>query len=99
MTPRHRLLPALLAMSLLSFLAGCVQLPEVTAKAIRYESSYPVGGTSIVVRDVEVTDSEVKAGEYTRTTKIFGVTQSITVEGYRRERRIEAAAKPSPLTP
>lgn len=85
-------------LTFISALAGCLHLPEVTAKSIRYESSYPIGGTSIVVRDVEVTDTEVKAGEYTRTTKILGVTQSITVEGYRRERR-PAAAQPSPLTP
>lgn len=82
----RRLLALLLSMSLFSALAGCLHLPEVTAKTIRYESAYPGGGTSIVVRDVEVTATEVKAAEYTRTTKIMGVSQTVVIEGYRRER-------------
>lgn len=93
----NRLPPLVLAMSLLTFLTGCVHLPEVTAKTIRYESAYPGGGTSIVVRDVEVTDTEVKAGEYTRTTKIMGVSQTVVIEGYRRERSTER--KPETLAP
>jgi len=92
-----RRLAALLMLSFFSALAGCLHLPEVTAKSIRYESSYLGGGTSVVVRDVEVTETEVKAGEYTRTTKIMGVSQSVTIEGYRRERSPER--KPETLAP
>lgn len=80
---------ALIAMSLFSLLAGCLRLPEVNAKLIRYDSAHPLGGTTVVVRDVEVTETEVKAAEYTRTTKVFGVSQSVIVEGYRRARRPE----------
>ncbi len=80
-----------------TLLAGCAKLPAVNAKLIRYESSYPIGGSSIEVTDVEVTDTEVKAGSYKRTTKMWGVSQSITVEGYSRPRT--AGDKPTLATP
>jgi hypothetical protein len=88
---------ALMLMSLLALITGCHRLPAVNAKLIRYESSYPIGGTSIVVKDVEVTEGEVKAGEYTRTTKLWGVSQSVHIEGYSRPRTPDA--KPEILAP
>ena len=90
-----RRLLALLMLTFLSALAGCLRLPEVTAQSIRYESAHPLGGTSVLIRDVEVTEQEVKAGEYTRTTKIMGFTQSVTVEGYRRDRRPDVPVSPT----
>ena len=87
----------IMLLTLLSLLTGCHRLPAVNAKLIRYESSYPIGGTSIVVKDVAVTATEVTAGEYTRTTKLWGVSQSVHIEGYSRHR--DPAAKPEILAP
>lgn len=92
-----RLLAPLLLMSLLSALAGCASLPEINAKSVSYESSYPIGGTSIQLADVEVTDTEVKAAKYRRVTKLWGFTQTVEIEGYRRERSPDR--KPAPLAP
>jgi hypothetical protein len=66
--------------------SGCSRLPAVNAKLIRYDSSYPVGGTSITVKDVHVTDTEVRAAEYHRVTKLWGFSQSVMVEEYSRKR-------------
>jgi len=93
----HRLALLLITMSLLSLLTGCTSLPAVNAKLIRYESSYPIGGTSIVLKDVEVTDTEVKAGEYSRITKMWAFSQSVHIEGYSRTRTPDS--KPEILAP
>lgn len=90
--------------ALLALLAGCGRVPAINAKLVRYESSYPIGGTSITIEGVEVTDTEVKAASYERTTKLWGFTQSVQIEGYRRERTPadklpEAARPPSVLAP
>jgi hypothetical protein len=87
----------LLAMSLFSMLVGCTRLPEINAKLVRYDSSYPIGGTTIVIKDVEVTPTEVKAGEYSRTTKLWGFSQGVHIEGYVRERTPADAAPSRPV--
>lgn len=92
-----RRITAFLAMSFLSLLAGCFSLPEINADSISYESSHPVGGTSIQVSGIEVSDTEVKAARYRRVTKLWGFTQTVEIEGYRRERSPDR--KPETLAP
>ena len=92
-----RQLFALLMLSFLSALAGCASLPEINAKSVSYESSYPIGGTSIQLYEVEVTPTEVKAAKYRRVTKLWGFTQTVEIEGYRRERGTDR--KPETLAP
>ena len=79
--------------ALLALLAGCNRLPAIGAKSIRYESSYPIGGSVITATDVEVTATEVKAATYVRKSRWWGVTQDIQIEGYRRERTPAEATK------
>lgn len=88
---------AFLAMSLLSALTGCTSLPEINAKSVSYESSHPAGGSSIQLMDLEVTETEVKARKYRRVTKLWGFTQTVEIEGYRRERSPDR--KPETLAP
>ena len=71
---------------LLSLVTGCNRLPAINARSIKYESSYPVGGSTIEITDVEVTDTHVKAGKYHRKSRWWGVNQDITIEGYSRKR-------------
>ncbi len=71
---------------LLSLVTGCNRLPAVNAHSIKYESSYPCGGSTIEITDVEVTNTHVKAGKYYRKSRWWGVTQDITIEGYSRQR-------------
>lgn len=65
---------------------GCSRIPAINAKLVRYESSYPIGGSSITIKDIETTPAEVKAGEYHRVTKLWGFSQSVAIEGYARQR-------------
>lgn len=88
----------LVALALLIILStGCARLPAVSAKSLRYESAYPIGGTSIQASDVEVTQAQVKIGAYRRTTKIWGFTQSVEIGDYARDRApAETAAISTP---
>ena len=88
---------ALMLFALLSLLTGCARLPQVTAKSLRYESSYPVGGTTITMTDVEVTPTEVKAATYTRKSRWWWINQDIQIEGYSRKRE-SASVSPAPGT-
>lgn len=65
---------------------GCASLPEVSAKRIRYESSYPIGGTSLEAENVVVTEDTVSAGRYKRTSKFWGVSQTVEIDEYSRNR-------------
>jgi len=80
------LIKIIMSSDLLSFVTGCNRLPAINAKSIRYESSYPVGGSVIEITGVSVTDTEVKADTYKRKSRWWGVTQDITIEGYSRKR-------------
>jgi len=84
----------LLAMlaSLLSFLTGCNSIPAITADKIHYQSSYPIGGSTIDVSNVKVSETTVSIGKYKRTSRWWYVTQDVEVEGYSRERTAGEAA-------
>ena len=69
----------------LATLTGC-QIPAVSAKKARYDSAYPIGGTSISVDNAKVTKDEVDIGHYKRVTKWGWFSQTIEVEGYKRPR-------------
>ena len=79
-------LQLLMIASILSFLTGCNRIPAITAKSVHYESSYPIGGSVIDIKGVEVTDTAVTAESYNRKSRWWGVTQDITIEGYSRKR-------------
>lgn len=86
----------ILAMSLLSILAsvtGCQTIPPITTKRATYDSSYPIGGTNIEVDNVEVTDTKITIGKYKRVSKWGWFGQTVTVEGYSRDRKPGEEAK------
>jgi hypothetical protein len=83
---KTRLIKFIMISALLSFITGCNRLPMVNAKSIRYESSYPIGGTVIEMTGVSVTDTEVKADTYKRKSRWWYVNQDIVIEGYSRKR-------------
>lgn len=86
----------LMIAALLALFTGCNRLPLVNAKSIKYESSYPVGGSSIEMTGVQVTDTEVKAETYKRKSRWWGVTQDVEITGYSRKREANA---PTPNIP
>ena len=71
---------------ILATLTGCVRVPAVKAKSIKYESHYPIGGSTIEITNVEVTETEVKAEKYYRKSRWWYVNQDVTIEGYSRAR-------------
>jgi len=81
--------------SILSMLTGCTHVPAINAKRVFYDSSYPIGGSTIEIKGVEVTETEVKAESYHRKSKWWGFTQEVIVEGYSRERTKADAPAPS----
>ncbi len=76
----------LLALAVLTLLSGCTQLPDVSAKRIHYQSSYPIGGTTIDMEGVTVTDAEVKADKYVRKSRWWYIAQDVEIDGYSRQR-------------
>jgi chitodextrinase len=72
--------------ALLSLLTGCNRIPAIKAESIHYQSSYPIGGTTIDISNVDVTDTEVKAEKYTRKSRWWYVTQDVEIKGYSRQR-------------
>lgn len=81
-----KILPILCIVALLS---GCANLPEVSAKKIHYQSSFPIGGTTIDMTGVEVTPTEVKAESYKRTSRWWYVSQDVEIDGYSRIRKTD----------
>ncbi len=81
----------LLALVFIIALSGCTNLPEVSAKRIHYQSSFPIGGTTIDMSGVVVTETEVKADSYKRSSRWWYFAQDVEIEGYSRVR------KPEPL--
>jgi len=82
-----KILPIICVVALLS---GCANLPEVSAKKIHYQSSFPIGGTTIDMTGVEVTPTEVKAESYRRSSHWWTVSQDIEIDGYSRVRKPDA---------
>lgn len=64
---------------------GC-SMPAVSAKRITYDSSYPIGGSSIEADGVAVTENRVQISKYRRVSKWGWFSQTVTVEEYSRER-------------
>jgi hypothetical protein len=83
---KSSLIKIIMLTALLAFVTGCNRLPLVNAKSIKYESSYPIGGSTIELTGVVVTDTEVKADSYKRESRWAGFKQTITIEGYSRKR-------------
>ncbi len=85
----HEIGTAMIIISLLVLLfvtAGCANLPEVGAKRVHYQSSYPIGGTTIDMTAVEVTDTHVKAETYSRHSRWWYFSQDVEIDGYSRQR-------------
>jgi hypothetical protein len=77
----------LMITALLALFTGCqIRVPAIKAKTIHYQSSYPIGGTTVDIVGVDVTDTEVKAEKYTRKSRWWYVTQDVEVTGYSRKR-------------
>ncbi len=87
----------LMLAALLSLLTGCKTLPAISAKSIHYQSSYPIGGSTIDAQDVQVTDTQVKVGKYKRTSRWWYVTQDVEITDYSRDR--SASEKATIKTP
>jgi hypothetical protein len=83
---KTRFIKIIMLTALLAFVTGCNRLPAINAKFIRYESSYPIGGTVIEMTGVTVTETEVKADTYKRKSRWWYVNQDIVIEGYSRKR-------------
>lgn len=79
--------------SIIALLTGCNRVPEINAKRVFYDSSYPIGGSTIEIKGVEVTETEVKAESYHRKSKWWGFTQDVVIEGYSRKREGKDGAK------
>lgn len=74
-------LASFLALLVLLTLTGCGSLPSVNATKFTYDSSYPIGGTSIDARDIRRNDTTTDVGFYKRITKLWGFSQTVTLEG------------------
>lgn len=85
--------------SILALLTGCNRIPAISAKSIHYESTYPIGGSTIDITGVEVTDTEVKAATYKRKSRWWYVSQDVQIEGYSRKRTPADVSAPAASLP
>lgn len=79
--------------SILSLLTGCNRIPAIKAQRVFYDSSYPIGGSTIEIKGVDVTETQVTAESYHRKSKWWGFTQEVVIEGYSRDRKAQEDVK------
>ena len=76
-----------ISLALISLTSGCYSLPSGSVDSVHYQSSYPIGGSTIDASDVQITDKEVKIGKYTRKSRWWYFTQDFDMTGYVRDRK------------
>lgn len=83
---KRTVLSILALAAIAALLTGCRTIPAVSARSIHYESSYPIGGSTIDATGVVVTDTHVKVEKYSRKSRWWYVNQDVRIEGYERAR-------------